>query len=282
MHSKELQAERRGAPPFLCPGKGRGERICVEREQNCALRQGERLEPLGKGVSVIVREGCAFSTDTILLAWFSMPKRGELCAEFGTGCGAVPLLWCARSRPASVLAAEIQPELCGMARRSVALNGFENVVNIAECDVRCLPCLPGVRQGGFDLVACNPPYKEAGAGVPSAAERERVARHETVCGFAGFAAAAAALLRWGGRFCCCMRPARLCGTLAALHTAGLEPKRLRFVQQRASSAPFLFLVQASRGGKPGVTVEPVLLVEEAGGLSQEMLRIYGDYKEGKT
>lgn len=254
----------------------------MKEEPGRALRAGERLEPLAKNVSVIVRDGCAFSTDTVLLAWFSMPKRGETCADFGTGCGAIPLLWCARSRPVSVLAAEIRPGACDMARRSVRLNGLEAAVAVEECDVRELTARPGVVRGGFDLVACNPPYQEAGAGVVSADAWERIARHETVCGFPEIVAAAASLLRWGGRFCCCMRPARLCGTLGALRAAGLEPKRLRFVQQRASSPPFLFLVQANRGGGPGAVVEPVLLVEENGKLSEEMLRVYGDYREGRA
>lgn len=248
----------------------------------CGLRGGEHLEPLSKRVSVVVGNGYSFNTDTILLAVFSMPKKGENCADFGTGCGTIPLLWCARSEPAGVLAAEIQPSACDMARRSVRLNGFEGTIRVAECDVRNLRRQGQISAGSLDLVACNPPYKEAGTGGPSVAEEERIARHETVCGFAEIAAAAAELLRWGGRFCCCMRPERLCGTMAALREFGLEPKKLRLVQQRTSSAPFLFLLQANRGGKPGMTVAPTLMIEENGGLSEEMIRIYGDYREGRA
>ena len=61
---------------------------------------------------------------------------------------------------------------------------------------------------------------------------------------------------------------------------GLEPKRLRLVQQRPGKAPFLFLLEGRRGGKPGLTVEPVLLIEgEGGGLSREMEEIYGNYRD---
>lgn len=247
-----------------------------------ALNDGETLEPLSKNVSVIVGGGHTFNTDTVLLAAFSLPKKGETCADFGTGCGTIPLIWCARSQPKSVYAVEIQPLACDMARRSVKWNGLGEKIHVAECDIRELR-QKGAIPYGLDLIACNPPYKAAGAGIPSAAVGERIARHEVACGFSDIAAAAAALLRWGGRFCCCMRPERLCHTMVSLRSAGMEPKRLRFVQQRESSAPFLFLLQANRGGKPGMEVAPVLLIENGcGGLSEEMLRIYGDYKEGRT
>ena len=98
---------------------------------------------------------------------------------------------------------------------------------------------------------------------------------------ASLAAAARRFLRWGGKFCFCQRPERLPAVLAELTAAGLEPKRLRFVQQRPDREPFLFLVEAVRGGRPGLRVEPVLFVEgDRGGWSEEMLKIYGEYKEG--
>lgn len=243
------------------------------------LREGERLEPLSRHAGVIVGPGFSFNTDSILLAAFSLPAPGAKCAELGTGCGIVPLLWCLRARPEKVWAAELQPEACSMARRSVRYNRMEDRVSIVECDLRELAASGAVPRD-LDLVACNPPYKEDGTGVKNADERLRIARHEVACGLSDVAAAAAALLRWGGRFCCCMRPERLCGTLVTLRGAGLEPKRIRFVQQRPGKAPFLFLLQAARGGRPGMKVDPVLFIEaENGGLSREMREIYGDYKE---
>ena len=246
------------------------------------LNGGERLEPLSAGFSVVVGNGYTFNTDTILLAHFSMPKKGERCADFGTGCGTIPLLWCARSRPESVYAVEIQHTACAMAERSVAGSELGGTIHVVESDIRCLK-ESGAVPYDLDCIACNPPYKAAGTGVVSASAGERVARHEVTCSFAEIALSAAAFLRWGGRFCCCMRPERLCGTMMDLRDAGMEPKEIRFVQQRKGTAPFLFLLRAARGGKPGMTVAPVLLIEnETGGVSEEMLRIYGDYKEGRA
>ena len=119
-------------------------------------------------------------------------------------------------------------------------------------------------------------------GVESREAGERIARHEVACTFADIAACARFFLRWGGKFCCCQRPERLPAVMAELSRAGLEPKRLRLVQQRPQKAPFLFLLEAVRGAKPGLRVEPVLFVEgDAGGWSQEILGIYGTYKEGR-
>ena len=63
--------------------------------------------------------------------------------------------------------------------------------------------------------------------------------------------------------------------LLAMRQAGLEPKRLRWVQQRPGRAPWLFLAEGKAGGKPGLTVEPPLTVESPeGGYSDEMKMIY--------
>ncbi|MFR6425553.1 MAG: hypothetical protein ACLUNO_08390 [Oscillospiraceae bacterium] len=61
----------------------------------------------------------------------------------------------------------------------------------------------------------------------------------------------------------------------ALTAAGLEPKRLRTVAYKADAAPNLVLVEARRGGKPGLTVSPPLaLCTPDGTDSDEIRRIY--------
>lgn len=44
----------------------------------------------------------------------------------------------------------------------------------------------------------------------------------------------------------------------SLRAHGMEPKRLRFVQTK--DIPSLVLVESRRGGKPGLTVEPPLII----------------------
>ena len=58
----------------------------------------------------------------------------------------------------------------------------------------------------------------------------------------------------------CQRPDQLVEVLCALRTARLEPKRLAFVRQRTGSTPWLFLVEAQKGRKTGLRVEPDVLI----------------------
>ena len=55
-------------------------------------------------------------------------------------------------------------------------------------------------------------------------------------------------------------PAQLAEVLSTLRAARLEPKRLAFVKNRPDAAPWLFLVEAQKGRKTGLRVEPDVLI----------------------
>ena len=247
---------------------------------NIVLKEGEKTEPLGSGRSVIVSAEHSFGTDTVLLANFSRPRKNDKACELGTGCGAIPLIWSRNNVPAHVTAVDIQPEACSMLERSVQLNGLEDRITVLQSD---LCDLKGkVEFSSYDLVVCNPPYKAAGTGIVNPEEPHKIARHETLCTMDDIVYAASRLLNFSGRLCMCQRPERLSDMICAMRNFRIEPKRLRFVQQRLSKAPKLFLIEGRRGGNPnGLIVEPTLFIEkEVGELSDEMIEIYGAYKEG--
>ena len=132
-----------------------------------------------------------------------------------------------------------------------------------------------LKAGAYDLVVSNPPYFAEGSGYAAPDPARAAARDERTCSLDELCAAAGWLCRWGGAFALVHRPERLSEVFAALGRHGLEPKRLRFVQYAADRAPSLALIEARRGGKPGLTVcAPLLLTDAGGGDSPEVREIY--------
>ena len=232
------------------------------------------FEPLGDTLSICVSPQHKFGTDSFLLSHFAQVRRKDLACDLCTGCGIVALLWF-RDRqqgPRQAYCVEIQPQAIAQLECTVERNALAD---------RVVPVLGDLTQltlplaGQFDLVTCNPPYKAADTGILSESGSDQLARHETACTIYDVCAAAARLLKFGGRFCVCQRPERLADVLEAMRRSRLEPKRLRMVQQRGDSAPWLFLVEGKLGAKPFLQVEPPLIIEGPEGFSRELLTIYG-------
>ncbi len=241
--------------------------------------QNIHTEPLGNGINVYVSQSYHFSTDTILLADFSKPIGRKKCVDLGTGCGTIPLLWCRNNKGLEIAAVEIQQNACTLAQKSVELNNLQDNIKVVNSDLKDLRGkLPG---GYYDLVVCNPPYKISGSGIKNPETSKLVARHETECTLDDICECASRLLQFGGRFCVCQRPERLADVMESMRKFAIEPKTLRMVQQRRTKAPKLFLIEGRRGGNRGfLNVLPTLFIEnENGGFSDEMIKIYGDYKE---
>ncbi len=137
------------------------------------------IEPLGCGMEIFVSDTHHFSTDTILLADFSKPAGKKLCADLGTGCGTIPLLWLKQNKSLAVYAVELQKDACELLEKSIEHNGLEDNLTLLNADLRDLKGrLPF---GTFDVVSCNPPYKLGGSGILNPEEQKLVARHEAEC-----------------------------------------------------------------------------------------------------
>jgi len=214
---------------------------------------------------------CPPTTDTFLLGAFARTKPGERVCDLGSGNGLLGLLLLARQGTLALHNVELQPEALALSRKTMEANGF------AACHYQTdLRRLQGVLEAGsFDAVISNPPYFALGAGHAAGTLSRRLAREEESCTVGDLCTAAARLLRWGGRLSLVYRPERLCDLLEAMRQSGIEPKRLRFVQNTPASAPSLLLCEGRRGGRPGLRLEPPLTLKNAqGGDSDELRAVY--------
>ncbi len=217
-------------------------------------------------------------TDSFLLGSFPRLRPGLRVCDVGSGSGLLGLLLLQRQRDLHVTGVELQGPAAALADRTAEENALTDRLVTLQGDLRDIRTLLG--SGRFDLCVSNPPYFPSGSGKSAPDAVRRTARSETDCTLSDVCRAAAYLLRWGGDFCLVHRPERLCDLVCALRENGLEPKRLRMVEARPGCAPSLVLLEARRGGKPGLAVEPPLrLVDETGADTAEMNAAYFRTKE---
>ncbi|MBR4868662.1 MAG: methyltransferase [Clostridia bacterium] len=239
-----------------------------------------RKHYLGNHTVVFTDSVHRFGTDAVLLADFSAPKKKDKAIEFGTGCGIVSLIWCRDEKPLRIDALELQEDAVDLVKMAIEENHLHDRFCVKQGDLKQVEMY--YNKGYYDLAVMNPPYKKADDGVITPIKGLAIARHEMMCNLSEICQAASIVLNTGGRFCMCHRPSRLSEVLCAMHQAGLEPKRLRFVQQNMDAAPNLFLIEGKKGAGEGMVVEPSLLLEDAQGApTAEVIQIYGAYYDQK-
>lgn len=215
------------------------------------------VEILDHGTRVHTAPGATFGSDALLLARFAAPKPRERALDLCSGCGIVALTWHDGGYRGPCTALELDPDASALCARSVQENDAGHITPLCA-DLREF-CCAGPEQGQYDFAACNPPYFAAGPRSPD--PLRAAARHTDTCTLADAVGAAARALREGGRFVLCQRPDQLVEVLCALRAARLEPKRLAFARQRPGSTPWLFVVEAQKGRRPGLRLEPDLVIE---------------------
>lgn len=240
------------------------------------LKPGERLDELQRNGYFLIQnpEKFCFGMDAVLLSGFAKVKLKERAIDLGTGTGIIPILLEAKTKGEHFTGLEIQPESADMARRSVALNGLEEKIEIVEGDIKQASTLFGA--SSFHVVTSNPPYMTAQHGLTNEAEAKTIARHEVLCSLEDVIRESARLLMPGGRLYMVHRPFRLAEIISLMVQYKVEPKRMQLVHPYADKEPNMVLIEGLRGGKPRMTVErPLVVYQEPGKYTDEIYDIYG-------
>jgi tRNA1(Val) A37 N6-methylase TrmN6 len=241
------------------------------------LQEGERLDDLQAGGLHIIQseEVFSFSLDAVLLAHYVSLRNRDRVIDLGTGNGVMPLLMTTRGRlpRGEIIGLEIQKRLADMAQRSVAGNGLQETIKIVQGDTREAVATYG--NESFDVVICNPPYRPAGVGDQSLNEHVAIAKHEITCTLEQAIGAAAGLCRYSGKVAFVHRPDRMVEIFTTMRQYKLEPKRMLLVHPKPHLRPNILLVEAVKGGKPDLKIDPPLFVHnEDGSYTQAILDIY--------
>lgn len=205
-------------------------------------------------------DGYRFSQDSLLLACFATPGRQDVGIDLGCGCGAIGLALLLRQPGLTLTGVDIEPRSVQAAQENVTNLHFPDRYVIVEDDVATWR-----PEKVVNFVVANPPYREMGRSRVGSDEHRANARFERRSDFEQFARCAAVSLKSRGKFYFVHLPERLPELMVGLATAGLQPKRMRLVHGRIGETAKMVLVEAIKGGGPGLKVEPPLVLHEGMG-----------------
>lgn len=214
-----------------------------------------------------------FGTDAVLLADFARETHSKHTLDLCSGNGIIALLLAARTDTARFTCIEIQSVAANLARRSVALNGQQDRIEVLNMDLNNAPAV--LENGSFDVITCNPPYMEAGRGLINPMDVKASARHEISCTLEGILSVCKKLLRFGGHLFLIHKTARMADVLLQMRANKIEPKTLRFLHRNVKTPSDLFLIEGMLGGGKELKVLPPLVMYDGEGrLSPEVKRIF--------
>lgn len=241
------------------------------------LRPGERIDDLQRNGYRIIQDPSrfCFGMDAVLLSGFAKAGEGARVLDLGTGTGIIPILMEAKTDAAQLIGLEIQKESAEMARRSVNLNELQDKIQIVDGDIKEAGQI--FDAASFDVITSNPPYMINQHGLQNPDSPKAIARHEVMCTLEDVVAAAAKLLKPGGKLFMVHRPFRLAEIMVMMSKYKIEPKRMRLIYPFVDHEPNMVLIEGVRGGKPRMTVEkPLIIYKEQGVYTQELLKEYYD------
>lgn len=239
------------------------------------LKSGERIDDLQRNGYRIIQnpERFCFGMDAVLLSSFAKAKTGERVLDLGTGNGIIPILMEAKTKGEKFFGLEIQEESADLARRSVALNGLEDKIEIVTGDMKEAADIFGA--ASFHVITMNPPYMTDSHGIVNLTDAKAIARHEITCSLEEMICQASKVLKSKGRFYMVHRPFRLAEIMSLMVKYHLEPKRMRLVYPFVDKEPNIVLIEGLKGGNSRITVEPPLIVyEQPGVYTEELKRMY--------
>lgn len=220
----------------------------------------EDITMLNNGYKLIQKkDGFRFSVDAVILSdFFSPTKKGKIL-DIGCGNGIIPILLYSKGKGEDITGVEIQEENCELALKNVKLNNLEDYIKIENSDVKEYP-----KGNTFDYIISNPPYMEVDGKKQNILSCKSIARHELTLNLYDLIRNAKRLLKPMGSITLVHRSYRFTDISRILEDCGFSLKRVRFVYYSKDRNSNLVLVEAFKGKKCKLEIEPPLFLEECG------------------
>lgn len=220
----------------------------------------EDITTLNNGYKLIQKkDGFRFSVDAVILSdFFSPTKKGKIL-DIGSGNGIIPILLYSKGKGEDITGVEIQEENCELALKNVKLNNLEDYIKIENSDVKEYP-----KGNTFDYIISNPPYMEVDGKKQNILSCKSIARHELTLNLYDLIRNAKRLLKPMGSITLVHRSYRFTDISRILEDCGFSLKRVRFVYYSKDRNSNLVLVEAVKGKKCKLEIEPPLFLEECG------------------
>lgn len=199
-----------------------------------------------------------FGTDSVLLSNFARSKRGDVVVDLCSGNGIIPILMSAKTKADKFYGIELQRCSYELFCENIALNGLEDRIEAINADIADINAY--FKNGSVDVVTCNPPYMNVGAGFLNPDDSLAIARHEIKTNLEGVISSASKILKFGGHFYMVHRADRLCDIINTMRSYNIEPKRLRFVHPSPEKEPRLLLIEGMVGANPSLKIEAPVYV----------------------
>ncbi len=224
------------------------------------LCENEDMTLLRDNFKIIQKtNGFRFSVDAVILADFFSPTREGKILDIGTGNGIIPILLYGKGKGKNIVGVDIQEENISLAKRNIQLNNLEDIIDIVNCDIKDYPM-----GNSFDYIVSNPPYMKVDGKKQNDLSSKAIARHEIKLDLKDLVKSAKRMLKPVGSFSLVHRSYRFTEISRILEESGFSLKRVRFVYFSKEKNSNLVLIEAWKGKKCQLEIEPPLFLEESG------------------
>lgn len=209
-------------------------------------------------------KGYRFSTDSIVLLRFIKTKTFKRCLDIGAGSGVLSIylykvLYCH-----CVDAVELQKDLFDCLKKTIEINNLKDAINIYNCDINNFkPCKD------YDIIVCNPPYRESSRGKVSSNTMEKNARFKDFLKVEDIFKFANKYLFNAGHLYICYDADLLIDLLSISRNFGLEPKRIMFLYPEQNRPAKLVFIEFRKNAGVELLVEPPLIQKTDGKDSED-------------